>query len=244
MRQFVIAVALSLYALASTPSNAAAEIGPCVPNDHGSLTCGSGNGAARVIPKTISPSKRLALAWRITNRPPTSQPTEGDPDLESLIVRIEDGATLAKSRGDYWDLGERYAPHQYLSAAWSPDSRLLIRTAGRVAVSDAAELFAFADDDGVVGPFDLAKVFDSAVRGEMKSVKDADQYLFRFSYQPQIAMDDHGLIRASVYTQAPDSTDGPIFNLTAQVTRVANSLGAKVLSVSRHLGPYISVTVH
>jgi hypothetical protein len=242
-RRFVFAT-LTIATLGLAPLTAAAEIGPCLPDDHGGLTCGSGDGAARVILKTRSPSGRLALAWRVIGGPPTIPPNSDDPGLESVIVRIKDGAILAKSRGVYWDIGERYAPKQYLRAAWSPDSRLLIRTAGRVGVPDSAELFAFAEDDGIIGPFDLAKVLDPAVRAEMKSVKDADQYSLRFSYKPEPAIDDQGLIHASVYTTAPDSGDGPIYDLTAQVTRAANSLDAKVLSVSQYLGPYISVTAH
>jgi hypothetical protein len=244
MRQIAVAVVLSLAALASAPSNAAAEMGPCMPDDHGSLACGNGDGAARVVPKTRSPSNRLALAWRLTNKPPSYRPNENDPDLESLIVRVEDGAILVKSPGTYWDIGERTAKEQYLSAAWSPDSRLLIRTAGIRDVSDSAELFAFAEDDSIVGPFDLAKVLDLAVRAQMKGVKDADKYVFGFSYKPELTIDDQGLIHASVYVAARDSGDGPIYNLTAQVTHAANSLDAKVLSVSQYLGPYISVTAH
>ena len=49
-----------------------AEMGPCQPDSHESFICGSGNGAARVIGDTVSPSKRLALAWRGTKTPPTA----------------------------------------------------------------------------------------------------------------------------------------------------------------------------
>ena len=243
MRQIAVAVAMFLTALASAPSSVAAGMGSCVSDDHGGLTCGNGDGAARVIPKTTSPSNRLALAWRLTNRPPTGRPNENDPDLESLIVRIADGAILVKSRGAYWDIGERTAKGQDLSAAWSPDSHLLIRKADRVG-SESVELFAFTEDDAVTGPFDLVKVLAPAARAEMKGVKDVEEYSFRISYQPAIAIDDQGLIHASVYMQAPGSDDGPIYKLTAQVTRAGNSLDAKVLSISQYLGPYISVTIH
>ncbi|MGA3310873.1 MAG: hypothetical protein ABSD08_20010 [Xanthobacteraceae bacterium] len=220
------------------------EMGPCRRDGQESSYCGEGEGAARIIPKTTSPSHRLALAWRVTNRPPTIRPNDNDPDLESLIVRIEDGAILAKSRGFYWNLGDRYAPRQYFRAAWSPDSRLLIRTAGRGGVPDSAELFAFTEDDGVIGPFDLVKVVDPAVRAQMKGVKDANEYVLSFSYKPEPTIDDQGLIHASVFTETRDLRDGPIYDLTAQVTRAANSLDAKVLSVSQYFGPSISVTVH
>jgi hypothetical protein len=167
MHQIAVAVALSLAALASAPSNAAAEMGPCLPDDHGSLTCGNGDGAARIIPKTTSPSNRLALAWRMTNRPPTDRSNDNESDLESLIVRIEDGAILVKSQGTYWDIGERTAKGQRAFAAWSPDSRLLVRGAERVG-AESAELFVINEGDAVIGPFDLVKVLDPAVRADAK----------------------------------------------------------------------------
>lgn len=244
MCQKFAAIALVLVALAIAPLTAQAEMGPCTPDDRGGLTCGNGEGAARVIPKTRSPSSRLALAWRLKSSAPGYQLHEGNPDLESLIVRIEDGAILAKSRGTYWDMGDRYAKAQYLTTAWSPDSRLLIRMAGKGDEPHSAELFAFAQDDGVTGSFDLVKVLDPAARAEMKGVKDVDGYTFRISHMPSMTIDDQGLIHASVFMEARDSGNERIYKLTAQVMRTATSFDAKVLSISRYLGPYISVTVH
>jgi len=238
------AIALAFAALVIAPSIARAEIGPCIPDDRGSLTCGNGVSSARVIPKTTSPSNRLALAWRLTSSAPGYQLHEGNPDLESLIVRIADGAILAKSQGTYWNMGDRYAKAQYLTAAWSPDSHLLIRMAGKGDAPHSAELFAFAQDDGVTGPFDPVKVLDPAVRAEMKDINDVDKYVFKISTQPSMTIDDQGLVHASVFMVARESGDERIYKLTVQVTRAANSLDAKVLSISRYTGSYISVTVH
>ena len=244
MCQKSTAIALAFAALVFAPLIARAEMGPCIPDDRGSLTCGTGVGAARVIPKTTSPSNRLAFAWRLTSSAPGYQLQEDNPDLESLIVRIKDGAILAKSRGTYWDMGDRYAKAQYLTAAWSPDSRLLIRMAAKGDAPHSAELFAFAQDDGITGPFDLVKVLDPAVRAEMKGVNDAGKYVFTISTQPSMTIDDQGLVHASVFMVARESGKERIYNLTAQVTPAVNSLDAKVLSISRYTGSYISVTAH
>lgn len=91
----VTASAVALLASALTSGSAPAEMGPCRPADF-DLICESGDCAARTIIKAISPSKRLAFAWRLANRPPTERPEENDPNLENLIVRIADGAVLAK----------------------------------------------------------------------------------------------------------------------------------------------------
>ena len=244
MCQKSTAIALAFAALAIAPLIARAEMGPCIPDDRGSLTCGNGVGAARVIQKTTSPSNRLALAWRLTSSAPGYQLHEDNPDLESLIVRVEDGAILAKSQGTYWDMGDRYAKAQYLTAAWSPDSRLLIRMAGKGDAPHSAELFAFAQDDSVTGPFDLVKVLDPAVRAEMKDVNDVEKYVLAISTQPSMTIDDQGLLHASVFMVARESGKERIYDLTARMTRVANSFDAKVLSISRYTGPYISVTAH
>jgi hypothetical protein len=208
------------------------------------MYCGEGDGAARIVPNTTSPSHRLALAWRVNNKPPTRRPDEDDPALESLIVRVDDGAILAKAKGTYWNTGDRYAPKQYLSAAWSQNSRLLIRTAGVGSGPDSAEVFAFAADDRVTGPFDLVKVLDPAVRAQMKGVQRLEEYLLRFCYRPEPTIDDQGLIQASVFMARQDADDGPIYNLTAQATFDGDSLNAKVLSISKYEGVTISVTVH
>jgi hypothetical protein len=82
-------------------------------------------------------------------RPP---PEQNDPNLENLVVRIEDGTILAKSHGAYWDLGSEIAK-AYLMTAWSPDSRLLVKAEHRVE-SVSAELFAFGENDAAAGPLD------------------------------------------------------------------------------------------
>ena len=188
-------IAIAFAALAFCTASAKAAMGPCTPAGPGSLICGSGNGAARIIPKTVSPSGRLGLAWRVVNGLPTVQPRADDPSLESLIVRIEDGAILARERGTYWDIGERYAPRQYLRATWSQDSRLLIRTIQHANKPDSADLFALAENDSISLPFELRKIFELAVQAEMKSVKDASSYRLKFNYKPDPTIDDQGLER-------------------------------------------------
>ena len=59
----IFAAALVAAVLFTSPP-AHADMGPCKPDKHDGLICGSGDGAARVIDDTTSPSKQLALAWR------------------------------------------------------------------------------------------------------------------------------------------------------------------------------------
>jgi hypothetical protein len=101
---------VTLFALAS--GLAAAEVGPCRPDNRHGLACGDGDGAARVIEKTMSTSKRLALAWRSMDHPPT-EPAEDDDNLELLLIRLKDGAVLSRRMTYYWDTGETHVNRLY-----------------------------------------------------------------------------------------------------------------------------------
>lgn len=242
MRQIAVAVAVSLSALVSAPPNAAAGMGPCAPDSQGWLICGSGDGAAQVIIKTISPSKRLAFAWRLADRPPTDRPGESDPNLENLIVQLEDGAVLAKSHGSYWDLGTKIA-REYMFAAWSPDSRLMIKVEQSARFA-SAELFSFTGDEVALGPLEVVNIIRLAVLAQMQGVKEASNYQLLFTSKPAMTIDDQGLLHAGVFTRDQDSVDGPVYDVTLQVTRTAGSLDAKVVSVAPFLGSSVSVIVH
>src|SRR5664280_1612684 len=114
--------AAALVMLACTCARA--ETGPCKPDPFDGLTCGDGPGAARVIAGTISPSKKIAFAWREPGRPPTDEPDIYQ--VESLLLWLHDGTALAISPGDYWDTGTVRANRYDFHAIWSPDSRFVI----------------------------------------------------------------------------------------------------------------------
>jgi hypothetical protein len=234
--------AAALVALMLSGRGAVAEMGRCVPAVDFDLMCGNGDGAARAIVKTISPSQRLAFAWRFANKPPTNPPNDPDPNLENLIVRIEDGAVLAKSHGSYWDLGTKIAK-AYLMTAWSPDSRLLVKVEQRAAFS-SAELFAFVENDAAIGPFDLVKTIEPAVLAEMSAREDGTSGLV-FVAHPPMTISNQGLLHAVVRTtQGEYGPDGPTYDVALQIMRAANSINAKVISVTPHAGASITITVH
>jgi hypothetical protein len=113
-----------LAVAASTPMQA--EPGPCRPDQNGGLICAEGPGAARIIDGTISPSRRLAFAWRSPDRPPTEEAEEGK--VESLLIRLSDGADLWRTEGLYWNTGTMHANKYNEDAAWSPNSRFAVLT--------------------------------------------------------------------------------------------------------------------
>jgi hypothetical protein len=228
-RRSVTAAALAFYALIACAPRATAEMGPCQPDKFGGLTCGSGVGAARVIEDTLSPSKRLALAWRSTKGPPTEDPVG---ETEIIVVRLADGAVLATSTGTYWNTGEARANRLEELATWSPNSRLLIRSFNSRFSTDNVDLYAFGANDEATGPFDLLKVIDPAVRTSLRRrVKDEQTYVFSISNDPAMSIGNGGLARAAVMMWVPK--DGPErnFTVTVRVMRGAKSLDARIVAV-------------
>jgi hypothetical protein len=196
-------------------------MGPCKPDKFDGLTCGSDNGAARVVDNTISPSKRLALAWRATGAPPTDQPGDYDDDIEVLIVRLADGGT-----------GDTHVNHVSEFATWSPDSRFVIDSLDGRYETDSADVYALAAGDAVSGPFDLLHVLDPAICAEMKSVKDADSCDIFISLKPAMTIDNDGLMHATVMMGLGKLGPERYYNVTAQIARGVSTLHAKALSVS------------
>jgi hypothetical protein len=126
--------------------------------------------------------------------------------------------------------------------AWSPDSRLLVKVERRAEFA-SAELFAFAENDASIGPFDLVKVIEPAVRAKM-GAKDAGNSVLVFAAHPAMTINDQGLLQAVVFTRREDATDGPTYDVTVQVKRAVDSLDAKVVSVTPRAGTSISIIVH
>jgi hypothetical protein len=209
---------------------ASAEMGLCGPDDYAGMTCGQGDGAARLIDGTISPSKRLALAWRSTGDPPTQEPSQGD--LEDLVIRIGDGAILAKQEGEYWDTGQRHVNRLTESAVWSPNSRLMIKTFDQRFNTSIVDVFAFDADDKVIGPLNLLKIMEPALHARLRHrVKNDDAYMFWASGRRHFTIDNRGVVHALVMMWVPK--DGPESNyeMTLQVMRKGAALNVKVLSI-------------
>jgi hypothetical protein len=233
------AIVFVLALLIASAPGARAEMGPCRPDNHDSFICGSGNGAARVIEGTISPSKRLALAWRAPNGPPTEQPD--DDDLETLVVRIADGAVLATIKSSYWDTGESRVNRLQELAAWSPDSRFLIRSFNSRFSTDNIDLYALGAHDEASGPFDLLKLIEPAVQARMKQerVKKIESYALSISNEPPLAIDNRGHVRAAIIMWVPKLGPERDYRVTVQVTRGPKSLAARIGSIAlTHVEPH------
>jgi hypothetical protein len=230
MRRIFRTVPICVALLILVGGRAAAELGPCRPDSNGGFICGEGVGAARVIDDTLSPSKRLALAWRSTGDPPTEEPSKGD--LELLVIRLKDGVVLARRKTDYWATESgAHANRLQETARWSPDSHWLVSTVEERFGTPTVDLYAFGRNDDVRGPFDLHEVMEHAARGQLNPrVRNDTRYSF-WLFNDRLKLDNHGLVHAPVMLWVPK--DGPErnFDMTLQITQTAAGLGVKVVSV-------------
>jgi hypothetical protein len=145
------------------------------------MTCGQGPGAARVVDGTTSPSKRLAFAWRAPGRSPTEPPDETGNSwftVESVLIRLSDGAVLSSAKGMYWRTGDSRANHMSEEVAWSPNSRLAIEAQDSKWSTDILRLYAIQADDKVL-VLDLQKIIEPAVRKRLRQLgKNDGDYTF------------------------------------------------------------------
>ena len=229
MHRNSVTAALAICASVAFAPWALAGMGPCQPDKFGGLICGSGIGAARVIKDTLSPSKRLALAWRSTDGPPTEVPSG---DTEIIVVRLADGAILATSTGTYFNTGESSANRLDESAAWSPNSRLLVRSFDSRFSTDNIDFYALGANDEATGPVDLLKLIEPAVRAHLKRrVKDEHKYVLSIANDPAMSVGNGGLVRARVMMSVPKEEPERDYNVTVRVMLGAKPLAARIVAV-------------
>jgi hypothetical protein len=224
----------ALWLLVLAPASpVGAEIGPCVSDQAGVMTCGQGRGAARVVDGTTSPSKRLAFAWRAPGRLPTEDPREDY--VESLLIRLSDGAVLSSAKGEYWRTGDSVANHMGENVVWSPNSRLAIEEQDSKWSTDFLRLYAIQADDKVL-VIDLQKIIEPAVRKRLRQLgKNDGDYTFSVEAADGSlpTVDDSGLVRVPVLMQIPKQDGYLYLDVTLQVSQKNGALSAGDVSVRR-----------
>jgi hypothetical protein len=205
---------------------ASAETGPCVPDRDGGLTCGEGPGAARVVEGTLSPSKRLAFAWRVPGRPLAEAP---DADVESVLIRLSDGAVLSSALGHYWLTASSRANHIDESAVWSPNSHFAIEVTDAKWSTEELRLYAIGADDKVL-VLDLKAIIEPAVRKRLRQLVK-NQSAYEFSARPTV--DNRGLVSTLVEMQIPKEERDVTFDVTLRVVHKDGTLAARDVSVRR-----------
>jgi hypothetical protein len=214
-------------------SPAKAETGPCLPAQDGSLLCGQGVGAARVVDGTVSPSKRFAFAWRAPGSSPTEIP---DGPVESLLIRLSDGAVLWKTKGEYWRAAGAEANHIDEGAAWSPNSRFAVQVTDSKWETDHLRFYAIGADDKVL-VLDLKAIVEPAVRKQLRQlVKNEGNYTFSIlsgGENSSLTIDNRGLVKAQILMQIPKQDRDVVFDTTLIVSPKDGALAARDVLVRR-----------
>ena len=207
---------------------AAAHAQACVADRQGSLVCGEGKAAMRVVADTTSPSKEYAFAWRSEQGLPSGdQPPSG---VENLLIRISDGAVLAKLGGKYWATEEMRANRTDLLAAWSPDSRGVIEVANSRWDSDS---FAYYRIDGATATkLDLRALVEPVMTARLPP-RNRQGNSFRVREDLPVTLDARGRVSFTAMLYVPKSETSNDYKVLVNIRTQGGKPSAQVVSMRR-----------
>ncbi|WP_246175666.1 hypothetical protein [Bradyrhizobium paxllaeri] len=207
---------------------AGANAQACVADQHGGLVCGEGKAAMRVVADTISPSKNYAFAWRSPQGLPSGSDTPDN--IENVLVRLNDGAVLAKLGGEYWATGEMRANRYELTAAWSPDSRSVIEVANSRWESDS---FAYYRIDGASATrLDLRALVEPVMTARLPP-RNRQGNSFRVRTDQPVTLDARGRLRFTAMLYVPKSETSNDYKIQVNVRTTGGKPSAQVVSLRR-----------
>jgi hypothetical protein len=217
-------VLLALYAA----QTAAVWGEACVTDQRGGLVCGAGKDALRVFANTVSPSRNYAFAWRTAQGLPSG---DGIPnDVENVLIRVTDGAVLAKLGGTYWETGGMRANRYDLLAAWSPDSRAVIELANSRWDSDS---FAYYRIDGATATkLDLRALVEPVLTARLPP-RNRQGNSFRVREDLPVTLDARGRVRFTAMLYVPKSETRNDYKVQVNIRTRDGKPSGLVVSVRR-----------
>ena len=216
-------VLLALYAA----QTAAVRGEACIADPRGGFVCGAGKGALRVFANTISPSRNYAFAWR------TAQGLSGDDipnDVENVLIRVSDGAVLAKLGGTYWETGGMRANRYDLLAAWSPDSRSVIEVANSRWDSES---FAYYRIDGATATkLDLRALVEPVMTARLPP-RNRQGNSFRVREDLPVTLDARGRLSFTAMLYVPKGETSNDYKVQVNIRTTGGKPSAQVVSMRR-----------
>jgi hypothetical protein len=216
-------IALAVQSLTAVHAQA------CVADQDGDLVCGEGKAAMRVVADTTSPSKNYAFAWRSEQGLPSGRDLP-PPGVENLLIRITDGAVLAKLGGQYWATDEMRANRYDLLAAWSPDSRSVVEVANSRWDSDS---FAYYRIDGATATrLDLRALVEPVLTARLPP-RNREGNSFRVHEDLPVTLDARGRLRFTAMLYVPKGETSSDYVVQVNIRDRGGKLSAQVVSARR-----------
>ena len=108
------------------------------------------------------------------------------------MIRLADGAVLAKLGGTYWDTGQMHTNRHDLMAAWSPDSRAVIEVAN--SRWDTDSLVYYLLEGATATTLDLRALVEPAMKAKLPP-KKRESNSFRVREDLPVKLDASGHAR-------------------------------------------------
>jgi hypothetical protein len=183
----------------------------------------------RVVADTTSPSKEYAFAWR-SEQGLSSGRDETPSGVENLLIRISDGAVLAKLGGKYWATEEMRANRADLLAAWSPDSRSVIEVANSRWDSDS---FAYYRIDGATATkLDLRALVEPVMTARLPP-RNRQGNSFRVREDLPVTLDARGRLNFTAMLYVPKSETSNDYKVAVNIRTQGGKPSALVVSMRR-----------
>jgi hypothetical protein len=183
----------------------------------------------RVVADTTSPSKNYAFAWRTEQGLPSGRDVAPS-GVENLLIRISDGAVLAKLGGTYWATGDMRANRYDLLAAWSPDSQAVIEVANSRWDSDS---FAYYRIDGATATrLDLRALVEPVMTARLPP-RNRQGNSFRVREDLPVTLDARGRLRFTAMLYVPTSETSNDYKVHVNIRTTGGKPSALVVSVRR-----------
>jgi hypothetical protein len=206
---------------------AAAHAQACARDQHGGLVCGEGKAAMRVVADTISPSKDYAFAWRGEQGLSVGDPPPG---VENLLIRISDGAVLAKLGGEYWATGEVRANRYELIAAWSPDSGSVVEVAN--SRWDSASFAYYRIGGATAAKLDLRALVEPVMTARLPP-RNRKGNSFRVRTDLPLTLDERGRLRFTAMLYVPKGETSNDYKVQVNIRTTGGKPSAQVVSMRR-----------
>jgi hypothetical protein len=184
----------------------------------------------RVIDKTMSPSGKFAFAWRSAGgvAPGGQIPPDG---VENMLIRVADGAVLAKLGGTYWANGEMRANRYDLVAVWSPDSRAVIEVS-----NDRWDTYSFAyyavGREEEAAALDLRALVEPALKAKPPPSK-RESHSFRVREDLPVKLDAGGRAQFTAMLYIPKAETSLDYGVRVDIALRQGKPTARIVSMQR-----------